>query len=179
MARETPERPEDRLDRAIEAIVQGDPAPETSDDLRELIGVAEALRALPREGFRAELGGALRPPIVSHDLRELAKDLPLLQSRWFAKLERASVGVFRFQGRAPWERHPDGDEMILVLDGGGEITVLTDDGPVQAELRPGRLFVCPRGLWHRPVATPSMTALYVTPIEGNEHSWADDPRVAG
>src|SRR4029453_1822577 len=35
-----------------------------------------------------------------------------------------------------------------------------------------------RGLWHRSIATPSMTALYITPLTGSEHSWAEDPRIA-
>lgn len=117
--------------------------------------------------------------IVPHDLREAVRDLPVAELRRLGALDRGTIGVFRFSGAGPWERHPDGDELVVVLEGGGEITVLADDRaePVRAELRPGRLFVCPRGLWHRPVATPSMTALYVTPLAGSEHSWADDPRL--
>jgi mannose-6-phosphate isomerase-like protein (cupin superfamily) len=171
----------EQLDRALDALLRGDePAREApSEELAELLGVAEALRGLPRAAFRAKLAGAFRPPIVPHDLREAARDLPPVDLKRLGVLDRATIGLFRFSGSAPWERHPDGDELIVVLEGGGEITVLTDEGPVTAELRPGRLFVCPRGLWHRPVATPSMTALYVTPLAGSEHSWADDPRASG
>jgi mannose-6-phosphate isomerase-like protein (cupin superfamily) len=169
----------EELDRGVEAILQGrrPEVAETDAELGELLGVAAALRGLPRAAFRSRLSAALRPAIEPHDLREAVRDLPALDLRRLGSFDRATIGVFRFSGSAPWERHPDGDELILVLEGGGEITVLTEDGPVRAELRPGRLFVCPRGLWHRPVATPSMTALYVTPFEGSEHSWADDPRV--
>lgn len=164
------------LDRAIESLFRGEtPGEASSADLRGLLEVATALRALPRADFRSRLGRDLRPAIAPHDLRVAVKDLPFLENRRLGTFDRASIGVFRFSGRAPWERHPDGDELILVLEGGGEMTVLGEDGPVQAELRPGRLFVCPRGLWHRPIATPEMTALYVTPLEGNQHSWADDP----
>jgi mannose-6-phosphate isomerase-like protein (cupin superfamily) len=171
----------DLLDRGVEAILRGaEPAPAAPDaELAELLGVAERLRGLPRARFRAQLAARLRPPIEPHDLREAARDLPAAELRRLGAFDRATIGLFRFSGRAPWERHPDGDELIVVLEGGGEITVLTDDGPVRAELRPGRLFVCPRGLWHRPVATPSMTALYVTPLAGSEHSWEEDPRMRG
>lgn len=173
----------EELDRAVTAVLaRRDPEPSPDDaELVELVGLAAALRGLPRAGFRSELAAGMRAPIVPHDLREAVKDLPAAELKRLGSLDRATIGVFRFSGRAPWERHPDGDELILVLDGGGEITVLTDEegaDPIHAELRPGRLFVCPRGLWHRPVATPSMTALYVTPLGGSEHSWADDPRVA-
>ena len=176
--------PKDRseeLDRAVEAILndQSHSLAPASADLSELLGIAAALRGLPRDGSRRRLGAELRPPIVPHDLREAVRELPVAELRRLGALDRGTIGVFRFSGAGPWERHPDGDELIVVLDGGGEITVLADDGaePVRAELRPGRLFVCPRGLWHRPVATPSMTALYVTPLAGSEHSWADDPRL--
>lgn len=173
--------PSEELDRAVEAILKDrvhslSPA---NADLSELLLVAAALRGLPRAGFRRGLAAELRPPIETHDLREAAKDLPPMELRRLGALERATIGLFRFSGKGPWERHPDGDELIVVLDGGGEITVLEEEAsePVRAELCPGKLFVCPRGLWHRPVATPSMTALYVTPLAGSEHSWADDPRV--
>jgi mannose-6-phosphate isomerase-like protein (cupin superfamily) len=173
----------DEVDEAVTAVLaRRDPPPSAEDaELSEFALIATALRGLPRAGFRSKLGTEMRPRVVPHDLREAVKDLPAAELKRLGSLDRATIGLFRFSGRAPWERHPDGDELILVLDGGGEITVLTEEEgaePIRAELRPGRLFVCPRGLWHRPVATPSMTALYVTPLGGSEHSWAEDPRLA-
>jgi mannose-6-phosphate isomerase-like protein (cupin superfamily) len=169
----------EELDRALDAMLRDpDAARPPAGELSELLLIATALRTMPRPAFRRKLSSDLRPPLVPQDLREAAKNLPAMTSRWLGTLDRGSIGLFRFSGAAPWERHPDGDELILVLEGGGDITVLTDDGPVAAELRPGRLFVCPRGLWHRSIATPSMTALYITPLTGSEHSWAEDPRIA-
>ena len=37
----------------------------------------------------------------------------------------------RFRGQTPWERHPAGDELLHVIEGAVEVTVLTDDGPVR------------------------------------------------
>jgi mannose-6-phosphate isomerase-like protein (cupin superfamily) len=145
-------------------------------DLSDLLRLAQELRTLPSPAFRARLGRELRPPLEARSLREAARDLGPREDRRLASLDRLTILLSRFSGATPWERHPDGDEMILVLEGGGEITVLHEDGPVRAELRPSSLFVCPRGLWHRTVAAPSVTALYLTPLEGSEHSWADDPR---
>ncbi|HZR83391.1 MAG TPA: cupin domain-containing protein [Candidatus Binatia bacterium] len=173
--------PSDALDRALTAALAGQAPPAGSEDtdFAGLVEIALALRGLPRADFRDALSAELSPPIVPHDLREAVKNLPPLHLRSLGTLDRATIGVFTFSGSAPWERHPDGDELIVVLDGGGEITLLPDgDGePIRAALGPGRLFVCPNGLWHRPVATPTMTALYVTPLIGSEHSWAEDPRV--
>lgn len=148
-------------------------------ELSALLRLAVELRDLPRAGFRAELGLALRPRLESRDLRAEVSQLTSHDApRLLGSLDRATILVTKFSGLAPWERHPDGDELIVVLEGGGDITVLTDDGPVRSELRPGRLFVCPKGLWHRAHAQPAMTALYVTPLAGGEHSFAEDPRTA-
>ena len=171
----------DALDRNIEAILNEPDASLTpgNAELAELLKLGIELRDLPRSGFRAALALELRPRLESRDLRaEVAELTSRDEPRLLGSLDRASIMVTKFSGLAPWERHPDGDELIVVLEGGGDITVLTDDGPVVSELRPGRLFVCPKGLWHRAHAQPAMTALYVTPLAGGEHSFADDPRTA-
>ena len=82
-----------------------------------------------------------------------------------AKIGNLTLGVMSYTGLTPWERHPDGDELLLVLDGELEVTVLTDDGPVTRKLRAGEAFVCPQGLWHRQLAEKSVSMLYGTPIE--------------
>jgi mannose-6-phosphate isomerase-like protein (cupin superfamily) len=169
----------EELDRLVDTVLRGEeiPAGGAPDaEMAALAAIAGSLRELPRASFRAALGSSLRGGIAPRDLRRAAADLPPGELRRLGGFDGATIGLFRFSGSAPWERHPAGDELIVVLDGAGEITVLTESGPVRVELKPGSLFVCPRGLWHRPVATPSMTALYVTPLEGGEHSWADDPR---
>jgi PhnB protein len=94
-----------------------------------------------------------------------------------AKIGNLTLGVMSYTGLTPWERHPDGDELLLALDGEVEVTTLTDDGPVTRKLRAGEAFVCPQGLWHRQFAEKSVSMLYGTPIDTSEISMADDPRV--
>jgi mannose-6-phosphate isomerase-like protein (cupin superfamily) len=86
------------------------------------------------------------------------------------------VGVMRFAGDTPWERHPDGDELLHVLDGEIDLTVLTDDGPRRVPIGAGEVFVCPRGLWHRQRATVAATILFATATATSKASWAEDPR---
>jgi mannose-6-phosphate isomerase-like protein (cupin superfamily) len=85
-------------------------------------------------------------------------------------------GVGAIVGRPPWERHNGGDELLLVLSGSSRLTVLLPDGPFSETLQPGALAVVPRGTWHSNDAPDGVTMLYLTPSEGNEHSW-EDPTV--
>jgi len=170
----------DELDRGVESILHAADAARSAagPELAPLLELAARLRGLPRGDFRTSLGAALRAPLAPRDLREETRLLRGQGNVALGSLDRATIFLSRFQGLAPWERHPDGDELILVLEGGGEIEVLTEGGPVRSQLAPGRLFVCPKGLWHRAHAEVGMTALYVTPLAGGEHSFAEDPRTA-
>ena len=125
-----------------------------------------------------------------HDLRAALREVPHLNItadttgedadaavRNVAKIGNLTFGVMSYTGLTPWERHPDGDELLLALDGEVEVTLLTDDGPVTRKLRAGEAFVCPQGLWHRQNAERSVSMLYGTPIDTSEISVADDPRV--
>jgi PhnB protein len=128
--------------------------------------------------------------LQEHDLRAALREVPHLNIteattaadadaavRSIAKIGKLMLGVMSYTGQTPWERHPDGDELLLVLDGELDVTALTDEGPVTRRLRAGEAFVCPQGLWHRQNASKSVSMLYGTPIEHGEFSTADDPRV--
>lgn len=147
-----------------------------SRELSELLRLAIELRDLPRPEFRAKLGRSVRTPVASFDIPDHVRTLAAREDRMLGAIDRASIILCKFSGLTPWERHPAGDELIMVLEGQGEVIVLDDDGPVRSPLRPGGLFVCPKGLWHRTHAQPGLTALYITPLQGGEYSTADDPR---
>jgi mannose-6-phosphate isomerase-like protein (cupin superfamily) len=129
--------------------------------------------------------------MIVHDIRAALKDLPLLTitastteqdamaaERKLASLNQGIVGLVRYLGQPPWERHPGGDEMLHILEGEVDLTILTDGGSVHEVARAGSVCVVPRGLWHRTLAREAVTLLYMTPAEGNEHSFAEDPRRA-
>jgi PhnB protein len=115
-------------------------------------------------------GRTQAPRLEVHDLRAAVRHV--------ARLDELTLGVMSYTGQTPWERHPDGDELLFALDGEVEVTVLTDDGPVRETVRKGSAFVCPRGLWHRQLARESVSMLYGTATETSEVSFAEDPRVA-
>lgn len=45
------------------------------------------------------------------------------------------------------ERHPDGDELLILLS--GRLQVTTDDQTEPAEVLPGQACIVPRGAWHK------------------------------
>ena len=83
-------------------------------------------------------------------------------------------GVASFVGTPPWECHDTGDELLHVLEGQSELTVARDGEPTTRVLTAGTVAVVPRGCWHRNHAPDGVTMIYMTPTEGNRHSW-DEP----
>lgn len=98
--------------------------------------------------------------------------------RLFGTLNETMLGVARFSGATPWEIHPDADELLYVVDGTVEVTLLTDDGPVQRTLGTGCVCVVPRNLWHRQHAHGTVALLFATAAGTTASSWADDPRAS-
>jgi len=88
-----------------------------------------------------------------------------------------TCGMASFSGRPPWERHTAGDELLHVLAGESLLTLLRETGPVSRTIRAGELVIVPQGTWHNNDAPDGVAMLYMTPSEGNEHSW-ERPRIA-
>jgi quercetin dioxygenase-like cupin family protein len=122
--------------------------------------------------IRAALRGiselAVTPAMTQDDAQMAMREL--------GSLNESMLGLVRFSGQTPWERHPGGDELLHVLEGAVDVTVLTDDRVVDATVGAGSLFIVPRGLWHRQKPHGAVTLLFATPAQGTEHSWAEDPR---
>jgi mannose-6-phosphate isomerase-like protein (cupin superfamily) len=124
----------------------------------------------------------------AHDLRAALNGLPTLTItssttaeeadaavREFGSFNQCTLSLMRYSGQPPWERHPNGDELLHVLEGEMDVTVLGDKGPIRVLVRVGAIFVVPRGLWHRPVAESGVTLFSATP-RPTEVSFAPDPR---
>jgi mannose-6-phosphate isomerase-like protein (cupin superfamily) len=68
-----------------------------------------------------------------------------------------------------WERHPSGDEVVVLLSGRVDVVQDTDDGDVTISLRAGEAMVNPRNVWHRSIVHEPGNALFITPGMGTEH----------
>ena len=84
-------------------------------------------------------------------------------------------GVSAFSGRPPWELHSRGDELLFILAGDSELTVLEHGEREVLTLRSGQLAIVPQDRWHSNYAPNGVTMLWITPSEGNEHSWDEPP----
>jgi|GEM_PF-1521859 len=80
-----------------------------------------------------------------------------------------------------WERHDNGDELLLLIEGRLTIHVRSPGGGTETrELRPGDLVLVPRGAAHSlTLHTPEVQLLFMMPREGNT-AWSDeaDPQAA-
>ena len=68
--------------------------------------------------------------------------------RVVATMNDHDVMVVRVEGEFVWHSHPETDDFFLILD--GELDIELRDRTIT--LRPGELYVVPKGIEHRPVA---------------------------
>jgi mannose-6-phosphate isomerase-like protein (cupin superfamily) len=81
------------------------------------------------------------------------------QPRNVARFNDCDIMVVKAQGEFVWHKHDDTDDFFLVLK--GQLTIELRDRSVA--LGPGELFVVPRGVEHRPVATEEVHLLLIEP----------------
>jgi mannose-6-phosphate isomerase-like protein (cupin superfamily) len=68
-----------------------------------------------------------------------------------------------------WERHPNGDEVVMLLTGSLELVFELADGERNLLLEPHEAIVVPRGVRHRGIVHEPGTALFITPGKGTEY----------
>jgi uncharacterized cupin superfamily protein len=68
-----------------------------------------------------------------------------------------------------WERHPAGEELVVLLDGSMTLVQDHDGGEVQIPMTAGQAAVNPKGVWHTANVHQPCRVLYVTPGAGTEH----------
>ena len=127
------------------------------------------------------------------DLKTRLAEMPILHGRRpdMLEAERQSSGAFatlapyrdgnlffaRFSGGGAWERHPNGDELVQIVDGTTTFHFVTDNGIEARELKAGSIVVVPQGMWHRFESAEGVTVMTATP-KPTEHLTVDvdDPR---
>jgi mannose-6-phosphate isomerase-like protein (cupin superfamily) len=68
-----------------------------------------------------------------------------------------------------WERHPAGEEVVVVLSGRADLIQEIDGEERRIELGPGQAVVNPPGVWHTSDVHEPGQSLFITPGKGTEH----------
>jgi mannose-6-phosphate isomerase-like protein (cupin superfamily) len=86
----------------------------------------------------------------------------------------------KFAGSGAWERHPNGDELVHVIDGAATLHLAMPDGLKSCTISAGMIAVVPQGIWHRFDAPDGVTLMTATP-QPSEHPavHVEDPRSLG
>ncbi len=98
-----------------------------------------------------------------NDVVDLADKLGLFSDHWapkvVARLNDYEIKLVKLKGEFVWHTHDDTDELFLVLE--GSLVIQLRDGDVS--LRPGQLYVVPRGVEHCPIADGDVSAMLIEP----------------
>lgn len=93
----------------------------------------------------------------------LAEKLSTFTAHWSPRIVGSFNGhdlmVVKVLGEFVWHDHPDTDDFFMVLS--GELTIDLPDGAVT--LKPGEVFVVPKGVQHRPRAAVETHLLLIEP----------------
>ncbi len=109
--------------------------------------------------------------------------LPVSESFWSEVADGARpeldqgrlMSAFTFSESWPtWERHPAGEEMVMLLAGAASMVLETADGEQTLVLnRPGAYVLVPKNVWHTARTTVPTTMLFYTPGAGTEYRPVD------
>ena len=127
------------------------------------------------------------------DLKAEFAKLTLLHGRTpqMTEVERKASGGFatlapfrdgnifsaKFAGDGAWERHPNGDELVQIVEGSATLHIMAEDGPKSYTVSAGMLVIVPQGTWHRFHSPEGVSLMTATP-KPTEHLTIDveDPR---
>src|SRR5947209_18305542 len=84
----------------------------------------------------------------------------IFQPKVIARMNDYEFKLGRANGDFVWHSHPESDEVFLIIE--GELTIEFRDGSVK--LKPGEMFVVPRGEVHKPVAESARKLDSIEPV---------------
>lgn len=90
---------------------------------------------------------------------KLSKFFDHWSPRIIAQMNDYHFKLVKFKGDFVWHRHDETDEVFIALD--GEMSIEFRDGRV--DLKPGEMFVVPKGVEHKPFAEEECHMLLVEP----------------
>ena len=88
-----------------------------------------------------------------------------------------NIFAAKFSGNGAWERHPNGDELVQIVEGAATLHLMTQEGPQSHAVRAGMVIIVPQNTWHRFHSPDGVSLVTATP-KPTEHLTVDvdDPR---
>jgi mannose-6-phosphate isomerase-like protein (cupin superfamily) len=101
---------------------------------------------------------------MTNEALDIAEKLSQFSEHWspkvVARLNDYEIKVVKLAGEFVWHSHDETDELFLVVD--GNLTIQLRERNV--DLKPGQLFVVPKGVQHCPIADGEVHALLIEPV---------------
>ena len=89
---------------------------------------------------------------------------PVGNSAQLAPYRDGAIFTTKFSGKSAWECHPQGDELVHILEGSTMLELVVGDGPPQSfSVRAGTIVIVPQGSWHRFISSEGVTLMTATP----------------
>ena len=110
-------------------------------------------------------------------IRQRFDELSERANELLGSYDDSTLGIGRYvPGTSPWERHTNGDELLLVTDGEVHIEVLEEGGDSnRITLAEGALFVVPKGRWHQLTANDNVNILFASQSEEGAERTREHP----
>ena len=90
------------------------------------------------------------------------------------RIEGRLVMAFELsEDTAHWEKHPSGDEVLLMLSGAVTVVLEEAAGEQRVDLSAGEAYCVPRDTWHRIEVREAGKIVFMTAGEGTEHKPRD------
>jgi mannose-6-phosphate isomerase-like protein (cupin superfamily) len=74
-----------------------------------------------------------------------------------------AIFAAKFSGKGAWERHPQGDEIVHIVEGETTLHLITAEGRQSLALKAAMLVVVPRNAWHQFEAPNGVSLMTTTP----------------
>lgn len=103
-------------------------------------------------------------------MRDLSAEAMPAQADPAIPVDGYTFGVASMTENSPHdgEMHPDGDEVLYLID--GQVRVMLETDPIQElELNPGDGMIVPKGVWHRVDILEPSRIVYLTPGPNGEY----------
>ena len=86
-----------------------------------------------------------------------------------AEYRDGAVFIVHYAGSSEWERHPVGDEFVMVVEGESTMTLIVDGEEQQHTLTSQEFIVVPENTWHRFDTPDGAKIMTITP-QPTDHS---------